>query len=83
VDLGKLLAGLKQERDRLNRAITALEGIHSASNSRPIAVVRTTTKRRRSITPEGQKRLSEMMKKKWAERRKKVAAIRKPVKQVA
>ena len=35
------------------------------------------------LTAEGRKRLSEMMKKRWAERRKKLAVVRKATKKVA
>jgi hypothetical protein len=74
VDIGAIVSELKKERDRLNRAIAALEGTDVARNanvrsstSGPVA--RNPTKRRH-LSPEGRKRLSELMKKRWAERRK-------------
>ena len=81
MDLDKLVADLAKERDRLGRAITALLGSASAALSggtrkkrvgRPKGA--TTRKRKRGgLTPEGRKRLSIAMKKRWAERKKKTA----------
>ncbi len=74
MDLRKVVSELKQERDRLNRAIAALEGIEAPaavaarSSSKPVAK----KAKKHNITPEGRKRLSEMMKKRWAERRRKL-----------
>ncbi|MGZ4788059.1 MAG: hypothetical protein ACXVZV_10340 [Terriglobales bacterium] len=62
----QILQQLKEERDRLTRAIEALEG-GRASASRVVSSKR----RSGGITAAGRKRLSELMKKRWAERRKK------------
>jgi hypothetical protein len=68
LDLDKIVADLKKERDRVIRAITALvgeEGWEPAS---------TATHRKRGVISEaGRKRLSVLMKQRWAEknRRKK------------
>jgi hypothetical protein len=76
LEIDKIVADLKKERDRLVRAITALVGAGSAATRRrgrkagPKAAG-TKRKRRGGITREGRKRLSELMKKRWAERRKK------------
>jgi hypothetical protein len=76
LEIDQIVANLKKERDRLVRAITALSGVGSAAGGRrgrkagPKARA-TTRKRRGGITKEGRKRLSELMKKRWAERRKK------------
>jgi Spy/CpxP family protein refolding chaperone len=87
VDLGTIVSALKKERDQLDRAIAALEGVGAdetiAKSARPATVARTAKKRRHRLTPEGRKRLSEMMKRRWAERRKKIASIRKPSKKAA
>jgi hypothetical protein len=75
LDIGRIVAELKSERDRLNRAIAVLEGTslrraagrkHSAPN--PGAHNK---ERGSHLTPQGRKRLSELMKKRWAERKKK------------
>ena len=82
MDLEKLVSDLAKERDRLGRAITALLGSAGAALSggggRKKRIGRpkgTTTKKRKrgGLTPEGRKRLSLAMKKRWAERRKKGA----------
>jgi hypothetical protein len=82
LDIQEIIADLKNERERLDRAIAALE----QTDSRPRASSRTlttprasadtqlasaNTKTRGGITDERRKRLSESMKKSWAERRKK------------
>ena len=71
MDLAKLISDLQKERDRLGRAITALLG--SASSQR---VKRRVGKPKGKyvekaqdggLTPEGRRRLSLAMKKRWAE----------------
>jgi hypothetical protein len=87
VDLRKVVSELKRERDNLDRAIAALEGIGSgnlaaaATKTAPItkasskpAVKAVKKAKKHNISAEGRKRLSEMMKKRWAERRRKLAA---------
>jgi hypothetical protein len=76
VDLERILADLKQERDRLSRAIAALEGANSprAAKKTRVATPRPPAlkgKKRGGITPEGRRRLSLAMKKRWAERKEK------------
>ena len=76
MEIDRIVADLKKERDRLISAITALVGAGSAATGRRgrPAVAKpgaTKTKRHGGITKEGRKRLSELMKKRWAERRKK------------
>lgn len=81
MDLEKLVSDLAKERDRLGRAISALVGSASAALSgggrkkkigRPKGSTAKKSKRG-GLTPEGRKRLSIAMKKRWAERRKKGA----------
>jgi hypothetical protein len=76
LDLERIVVDLKRERDRLNRAIAALEGTDSPRTAvkRDIAAPKppTSNKRKRGgLTPAGRRRLSEAMKKRWAERRRK------------
>jgi hypothetical protein len=73
LDLQNILSELKAERDRIVRAIEALGGIASSSavTKKRAGGARGLGRRRGGITPEGRKRLSEAMKKRWAERRKK------------
>lgn len=77
MEIDKIVADLKKERDRLVRAITALVGAGGAATGArrgrkpgPKAAG-TRRKRRGGISKEGRKRLSELMRKRWAERRKK------------
>jgi hypothetical protein len=78
LEIDKIVADLKMERDRIVSAIAALVGGGSAATGRrrgrkpgPKAASTTAGRRRGGISKEGRKRLSELMKKRWAERRKK------------
>jgi hypothetical protein len=74
LDTGRIVAELKRERDRLSRAIAVLDGQSPRSAARMSAVPRRATRTKRKgdrLTPAGRKRLSQLMKKRWAERRKK------------
>jgi hypothetical protein len=76
LDLQRIVADLKQERDRLSRAIAALAETNSAplAKKTKVATLRADAsqgKERSGLTPEGRRRLSIAMKKRWAERKKK------------
>jgi hypothetical protein len=77
LEIDKIVADLKKERDRLVKAISALVGVGSTTTGKrrgrkPGRKAATTTRKRRGgISKAGRKRLSELMKKRWAERRKK------------
>jgi hypothetical protein len=83
LDIQKIIADLKNERARLDRAIAVLEETDSqpsASKNRTLTRPRASTdtqlasantKTRGGITDERRKRLSESMKKSWAARREK------------
>jgi len=69
-----MVADLKQERTRLSRAIAELEGsrpVRKASVAASHSPATTGDKRGKGLTPEGIKRLSLAMKRRWAERKKK------------
>jgi hypothetical protein len=79
LDIDRIVEELKQERGRLDRAIAALDVPASpkvvaskapVTTRQPVASQET---KRGGITPEGRKRLSLAMKKRWAERRKKAS----------
>jgi hypothetical protein len=81
MDIQKIVTELSGERIRLDRAIAALESLsHPARRrGRPPKAKRAkaaSSRKRGGITPAGRKRLSEMMKKRWAERKKKTARKR-------
>jgi hypothetical protein len=75
LDIERIVAELKSERDRLNRAIAVLEGTslrRAATRKNRAPNPGAHNKKRRShLTPQGRKRLSELMKKRWVERKKK------------
>jgi hypothetical protein len=76
LDLARIIADLKQERERISRAIAALEGSASTLGEKKVDGAAqggpaSEGKQRRGITPEGRRRLSLAMRKRWAERRKK------------
>jgi hypothetical protein len=86
LDLQKIVADLKEEMERIGTAIGLLEqsGVvkkrrgrkPGSTNSATAATAPTsasTKAKRRGLTPAGRKRLSELMKKRWADRRKKQA----------
>ena len=74
MDLQKVLSDLNAEKDRIVRAIAALTVVGSAKpTSKTSAKGSKRGRRRGGITPEGRRRLSLAMKRRWAERRKKGA----------
>ena len=78
MDIQKIVSELEREKDRIGRAIAAL--VESASSSlttwksggaRKAAAPGKRKRRRGGITPVGRRRLSQAMKKRWAERKRK------------
>ena len=85
MNLGQIVSELKKERDDLNRAIAALEGIGGRRSqkrkiSEKASTAQTSTKGRRGLSAASRRRISEAMKKRWAERRSKVTPLRKSAK---
>jgi len=79
LDIGRIVAELKRERDRLSRAIAALEGQPPKAAAKKSAILHRAAgskKKGGHLTPEGRKRLSDMMKKRWAEKKRKGSAKR-------
>jgi len=82
MDVQEIIAELRNESERLNQAIAALEGASSKQETTKgrvpvktvtavkVSQVPTGKKTRGGMTEEGRKRLSEAMKKRWAARRK-------------
>ncbi len=78
MDTQSILSELHEERDRLDQAIAALEGSSPRRRGpgRPASVftsslgVRGGQRKRRPLSPATKKRISEMMKQAWAERKK-------------
>jgi hypothetical protein len=71
MEIERILSDLKSERDRIDSAIRALEGGRAGRGpGRPVGSGR----KRRTMSPAARKRISEMMKLRWAERKKKAKA---------
>ena len=77
MDSQAIVKELKRERGRLDKAIVALEETDSSPTPRMSSPATNLpapqSKRGRRLTPEGRKRLSDNMKKRWAEKRKKAS----------
>jgi hypothetical protein len=67
MDRLQIVQELKDDRDRLERAIRILETGSTSGNGK---LASASGKRSHGITAEGRRRLSEMMKKRWAARRR-------------
>jgi hypothetical protein len=82
MNIAEIVKQLKSERESLTKAIEALEGIEGGSQG--IARNSSTAARKANaakptangLTPEGRKRLSQLMKKRWADKRKKAATAK-------
>ena len=78
MDTKNILSQLRAERDRINQAIAALETLDSKGGgfrrgrgrAGAASAKAPATRRRRRMSAAGRKRLSEMMKKRWAARKK-------------
>ena len=75
MDLARIVSELKSERDRISRAIVLLENEATRTTRRIATPIKMapTKKRIRGLTLAGRKRLSEAMKKRWADRKKKIS----------
>jgi hypothetical protein len=77
MDTQRIVSELKSERNRLDKAIAALDG---ASTTRATIAKNVISmngakapRKRHHLTAAGRKRLSMLMKKRWAEKRKKAS----------
>jgi hypothetical protein len=71
LDTKSIIEELEAQRDSITRAIAALRG--TRSSARPKGATAPTNGRKRHLSASARKRIGEAMKKKWAERKKKVA----------
>ncbi len=69
----RIVVDLKKEKERIDRAIEALQKVDllGGMGNRSGSASTVSTNQKRGLTPAGRRRLSLMMKKRWAERRKK------------
>jgi hypothetical protein len=65
LDINRILAELKAERYRLDKAIAALAGVTSESRTTRTAS-KTVRQGRRRMSAAGRKRLSQLLKARWA-----------------
>ena len=77
--LDSILTQLKEDRDRLDRAIAALEGGSGRKRGRPRASATAEVsggprRKRRHMSAAARKKISDMMKKRWAERKRRQSA---------
>ena len=71
MDIQNILNDLRRERDRLDKAIAALEETGGPRRrGRPVGSG-TKSRPRRHMSASARKRISEMMKQRWAERKRK------------
>ena len=73
MDIQQIVSDLKNERDRIEAAIRALEGTGKSGRG-PGRPPGSKGGKRRTMSPAARKRISEMMKLRWAERKKKAKA---------
>ncbi len=79
MDIRRILAELRAERDRIAQAITAIESLNSAGRrigrrGRGAQATEAKPRRRRRMSAAARKRISAMMKARWAARKKAKAA---------
>ena len=70
MNIVQIVAELKAERDRLDKAIAAVRGVSTQPRrGRPPKVVQTSArpKRRRRLTPAARRKLSRLLKQRWAQ----------------
>jgi hypothetical protein len=80
MNIAEIVKQLKSERESLTKAIEALEEIEGGSQAiarngaKPVTKATATKQTGNGLTPEGRKRLSHLMKKRWADKKKAAAA---------
>jgi hypothetical protein len=83
MEIQTLVSDLKAERDRIDQAIAALEGLSSSAPARrgrpPKAKQASAAGKGRTMSPAARKRISQAMKKRWANWHGKSAPKRKPM----
>jgi hypothetical protein len=83
MDIQTIVSDLRAERNRIDRAISALEGLTSSSSPRrgrpPKSKQAAVSGKTRRMSASARKRISEAMKKRWAKWHGKSAPKRKPM----
>jgi glutamine synthetase adenylyltransferase len=75
MNFNQVLSQLISQRNRLDTAIAALQQLSNENPSATRTALRSFDgrRRRRHMSPEAKRRISEMMKKRWAERKRAMA----------
>jgi hypothetical protein len=82
MNIAEIVKQLKSERESLTKAIEALGGIEggnqgiATNGSKPTTNANAAKQAPNGLTPAGRKRLSLLMKKRWADKRKKAATAK-------
>jgi len=85
MDTNTILAELRAERDRINQAISAIEAVNSTGRrkvGRPPGVARKAHRRGR-MSAAARKKLSRLLKQRWAQGKMKPAQGRKPARRMS
>jgi hypothetical protein len=80
METNRILGELRAERDRIDRAISAIEGLNSTGRRRVGRPPRAAATRRRGrMSAAARRKLSRLLKQRWAQGRMKRAKASKPV----
>jgi hypothetical protein len=77
VDVSRIIAEIDAQISKLQQARNLLAGAAKTARpgpGRPRGSGKTSTTKKRKLSPEGRKRIADAMKKRWAERRKQNAS---------
>jgi hypothetical protein len=68
MDTNRILAELRAERDRIDRAISAIDGLNSTGRRKAVRPPKAgaTRRRRGRMSAAGRRKLSRLMKQRWA-----------------
>jgi len=69
MDLQDVIRSLREERDRIDRAIAALEGFDSAAGAGAINAAPGRKRGRKSMTPEERRVVADRMRRYWQQKR--------------
>ena len=85
MNIEQIVAELKTERDRINRALSAIEGLNSTGRhrGRPAGSTNAPRRGRRRISAAVRAKLSRLMKQRWAQGKMKRAQAPKPARRMS
>ena len=85
MDTNRILAELRAERDRIDEAISAIEGLNSAGRQRAGRPPRAAAipRRRGRMGAAARRKLSRLLKQRWAQGKMKRAKASKPVRRMS